>query len=50
MSNAHDTDDHREAPSQGIFVGRLALGLLVFALIVALVGVLAGLGVFNPPA
>ena len=32
----------KEAPSQGVFIGRLALGLMIFALLVALVGIGAG--------
>ncbi len=42
MSDAHDTDDHRETPSQGIFVGWLALVLLILAVAVGLTGILAG--------
>jgi len=32
----------RETPSQGIFIGYLALGLLIFAVLVAGFGLLAG--------
>ena len=32
----------RETPSQGIFIGYLALGLLVVAVLVALFGIVAG--------
>jgi len=36
-------DDHaREKPTQGIFIGWLALALLVFALAFAATGILAG--------
>jgi hypothetical protein len=43
---ATPTDTHvtevREKPTQGIFIGWLALGLLVFAVFVALMGIVAG--------
>jgi hypothetical protein len=42
-SMATPTDPHatevREKPSQGIFIGWLALGLFIFAVLVALVGI-----------
>ena len=45
LSTTPDThaDTARETPSQGIFIGWLALGLFAFAVLVALVGLLAGL-------
>jgi hypothetical protein len=48
VSDAPQTDTARERPSQGIFVGWLALVLLAFAVIIALVGITAGLT--HPPA
>jgi hypothetical protein len=42
VTDAHDTDTAREKPSQGIFIGWLALGLLILALVVAATGILAG--------
>jgi hypothetical protein len=46
METSLVTDSHHndspETPSQGIFIGWLALALLVFALAVALVGIGAG--------
>ena len=40
--DAHGGSPTREKPSQGIFIGWLALGLLVFAVLVAAFGLLAG--------
>jgi hypothetical protein len=42
VTDSHD-DHVRENPSQGVFIGWLALGLLAFALIVAATGLLAAL-------
>ena len=46
METSLVTDSHHndspETPSQGIFIGWLALGLLVFAVLVAAFGLLAG--------
>lgn len=44
---ADNTDPHgdavvRETPSQGVFIGYLALGLLIFAVLVAAFGLVAG--------
>ena len=50
MTDAHDTDAHRETPTQGIFVGWLALVLMIFALVTGLVGILAASGVFGHAA
>jgi len=41
-TNAPAETEVRETPSQGIFIGWLALGLLVFAVLVAAFGLLAG--------
>jgi len=41
-TQAHGEPEVREAPTQGIFIGRLALGLLIFALLVAAFGIIAG--------
>ena len=37
-----DHSDSPEKPTQGIFIGNLALGLLIFAVVVAAVGLIAG--------
>jgi hypothetical protein len=42
VTDAYETDAHRERPSQGIFIGWLALGLMIFALFVGLFGIIAG--------
>jgi len=42
VTDSHD-DHVRENPSQGVFIGYLALVLLAFAVIVAATGILAGL-------
>ncbi|MEQ1769209.1 MAG: hypothetical protein ABL879_05160 [Devosia sp.] len=42
---ANETE--RETPSQGIFVGYLAVGLLAFALLIAAWGIITGLT--HPP-
>ncbi len=48
---ATPTDTHatevREKPTQGIFIGWLALGLAVFAILVALVSIAAGTHLFG---
>ena len=41
-TDPHGTGIMGEKPSQGIFIGYLALGLLVFALLVAVIGISAG--------
>lgn len=40
--DSHGDETVRETPSQGIFMGYLALALMVFAIVVALTGILAG--------
>jgi hypothetical protein len=42
LSESPDMHAEREPPTQGVFIGYLALGLLIFALLVALVGIGAG--------
>ncbi len=42
MTDSHD-DHAREKPTQGVFIGWLALVLLAFAVIWAATGLLAGL-------
>jgi hypothetical protein len=42
-TETHAVTEVREKPTQGIFIGWLALGLLVFALLFALFGIIAGL-------
>ena len=42
-TETHAVTEVREKPTQGIFIGWLALGLLVFALLFGLVGIIAGL-------
>jgi hypothetical protein len=42
VTDAHQTETTREKPTQGIFIGWLALGLGVFAVLVALTAFLAG--------
>ena len=37
-----DHSDSTEKPTQGIFIGNLALGLLIFAVVVAAIGLIAG--------
>jgi len=37
-----DHSESTEKPTQGIFIGNLALGLMIFAIIVAAVGLIAG--------
>ncbi|MBI4922208.1 MAG: hypothetical protein HY834_10695 [Devosia nanyangense] len=41
-TDAHGSDAGRETPSQGMFIGYLALGLLIFAVLVAAFGLIAG--------
>ena len=41
-TDAHNEPVNNETPSQGIFMGYLALGLLIFALAVAAFGIIAG--------
>ena len=41
---ADHTDTPRETPSQGIFIGRLALGLMIFAALVAIIGLVQAFG------
>ena len=41
MTDHHD-DSAREKPTQGIFIGWLGFGLLIFALCFAATGILAG--------
>ena len=41
MTDHHD-DSARETPSQGIFIGWLGFGLLIFALCFAAFGIIAG--------
>jgi hypothetical protein len=41
LTDAHDSGT-RETPTQAIFIGWLALALMIFALAVALVGIGAG--------
>ena len=41
VTDSHHTDSP-EQPTQGIFIGWLAIGLLVFAVAVALIGISAG--------
>jgi hypothetical protein len=41
VTDSHDSHSP-ETPSQGIFIGWLALGLMIFAIAVALVGIGAG--------
>lgn len=38
----HHDDSAREKPTQGIFIGWLGFGLFIFAVAVALTGILAG--------
>ena len=40
VTESHDSDPARETPSQGIFIGWLALALMVFAVAVAALGLL----------
>jgi hypothetical protein len=42
VTESHDSYTGRETPSQGIFIGRLALVLMIFAILVALFGIGAG--------
>ncbi len=42
-TDTHAVTEVREKPTQGIFIGWLALGLLVFALLFAAIGIIAGL-------
>ena len=42
MATPTNTTEVREKPTQGIFIGYLALGLLVFAVLVAAFGLIAG--------
>jgi hypothetical protein len=42
VTDAHQTEAARETPSQGIFIGWLALGLMIFALLAGAVGIIAG--------
>ena len=41
-TETHAEPVNTETPSQGLFVGWLALGLLIFALVVALFAIYAG--------
>ena len=41
-TDTHAEPVNNETPSQGIFMGYLALGLLIFALVVAAFGIIAG--------
>ena len=41
-TDTHATTEVREKPTQGIFIGWLALGLLIFALLFAAFGLIAG--------
>ena len=41
-TDTHAVTEVREKPTQGIFIGYLALGLLIFALCVAAFGLIAG--------
>jgi hypothetical protein len=47
-TDTHAEPVNTEKPTQGIFMGYLALGLLIFALLVAAVSIYAGLS--NGPA
>ena len=42
MSDAPDSQTTRETPTQGIFIGWLALGLMIFALLIGIIGITAG--------
>jgi hypothetical protein len=42
VTDAHETDTAREKPTQGIFIGWLALGLMIFAIFVGAMGIIAG--------
>ena len=42
MTDHHDDSAARERPSQGIFIGWLGFGLLIFALCFAAFGLIAG--------
>ena len=41
-TETHADTEVREKPTQGIFIGWLALGLMIFALLIGIIGITAG--------